>query len=68
MKFNFILTKFILILSLFLFNHTQSFSQVGINTTSPSAGAILDVDSGDKGILVPRVDIANLNNIAPVTG
>lgn len=68
MKFKTILAKFILILSFLLFNHSLSFSQVGINTTSPSAGAILDVDSSDKGLLVPRVDITNLNNIAPVTG
>jgi len=43
-------------------------AQVGINTTTPQAGAILDVESTDKGLLVPRVNIANLNTIAPITG
>ena len=43
-------------------------AQVGINTTSPAAGSMLDIESTDKGMLVPRVDIADLNTIAPVTG
>lgn len=43
-------------------------AQVGINTTNPQPGSMLDVTSTDKGILIPRVDIANLNTIAPVTG
>ncbi|MAY22304.1 MAG: hypothetical protein CMC74_05965 [Flavobacteriaceae bacterium] len=43
-------------------------AQVGINTTSPSAGSILDVESSDKGVLIPRVNIANLATIAPITG
>ena len=45
-----------------------SYSQVGINTTSPADGSILDVDSSEKGVLVPRVDISNLATIAPITG
>ncbi|OAB77314.1 hypothetical protein [Cochleicola gelatinilyticus] len=44
------------------------FSQVGINTITPSADAILDIESSDKGMLVPRVAIPNLNSIAPITG
>ena len=46
--------------------HTNA--QVGINTTSPSPGSMLDIESTTKGMLVPRVDIANLNTIAPITG
>jgi hypothetical protein len=46
----------------------KAFSQVGINTTSPQPGSILDVESSDKGLLVPRVNIANVNTIAPITG
>ena len=44
------------------------FSQVGINTVTPSAGSILDVESSEKGVLLPRLNITNLNTIAPVTG
>ena len=43
-------------------------AQVGIGTTSPQAGSILDVVSTDKGILLPKVNITNLNTIAPITG
>ncbi len=43
-------------------------AQVGINTLSPDAGAILDIESSNKGMLVPRVDIPDLDAIAPITG
>jgi len=43
-------------------------AQVGINTTSPSPDSALDIDSDDKGILIPRVDITDLSTIAPITG
>ena len=56
----------ILILTLLLTFSVQA--QVGIGTNNPSDGSILDITSADKGILVPRVNIANLGNIAPVTG
>lgn len=51
----------------FFFTLTIS-SQVGINTTTPSAGSMLDVTSTEKGILIPRVDISDLSTIAPITG
>lgn len=43
---------------------------VGINATgaAPDGGAMLDIASTNKGLLIPRVNIANLNTIAPVTG
>lgn len=47
---------------------SSSYAQVGINTTSPAGGSLLDVESSDKGILVPRVNIADLSTIAPVSG
>ncbi|MBX2829325.1 MAG: hypothetical protein KTR22_14255 [Flavobacteriaceae bacterium] len=43
-------------------------AQVGINTTTPGSGSMLDVTSTEKGMLVPRVDIADLSTIAPITG
>jgi len=45
-----------------------NFSQVGIGTTNPAAGSVLDVTSLNKGVLVPRLNIVDLNTIAPVTG
>lgn len=55
-------------LFLFLIASTVTVAQIGINTTTPSAGAMLDIDANDKGVLIPRVDIADLATIAPVTG
>ena len=30
-------------------------AQVGINTTTPSASSVLDIEASDKGLLIPRV-------------
>ncbi|MCX7650230.1 MAG: hypothetical protein N2050_06720, partial [Flavobacteriales bacterium] len=42
---------------------------VGINTdgSSPDASALLDVKSNDKGVLVPRVNLSNVNSASPIT-
>ena len=55
-----------IILFLFLFTSIAQ-AQVGIGTTSPAGGSLLDISSTDKGILIPRVDIADLSTAAPVT-
>jgi hypothetical protein len=44
------------------------YAQVGINTTTPIGGSMLDITSTDKGILVPRIVIDDLNTIFPVVG
>jgi hypothetical protein len=43
---------------------------VGINATgaAPNGDAMLDISSTNKGLLVPRVNIADLTTITPVTG
>jgi hypothetical protein len=56
------------VLIFFLFITTIITAQVGINTTNPSTDSMLDIISTDKGLLVPRVDIININTIAPITG
>jgi len=56
-----------IILFLFLFTSIAQ-AQVGIGTTSPAGGSLLDISSADKGILIPRVDITDLSTAAPVTG
>ena len=55
------LLKILLVLPLAIF------SQAGIGTTTPNPSSILDVTATDKGVLIPRVAIANLNTVAPVT-
>lgn len=37
------------------------FAQVGINTTSPNNNSILDLDSNDKGLLIPRLTKAEMS-------
>ncbi len=62
-----LLLKYIVVVSI-LITTTPLLAQVGINTTSPASGSMLDIESTDKGLLVPRVDIANVNTLAPITG
>ncbi|MCB9226920.1 MAG: hypothetical protein H6578_07140 [Chitinophagales bacterium] len=51
-----------LITLLFLINFTLIFAQnVGIGTNTPDASAKLDISSTDKGLLIPRVSISNVN-------
>lgn len=41
------------------------YAQVGINTTTPSDKAILDITSSDKGVLIPRLTTIQKNAINP---
>lgn len=58
--------------SLFLFflllYSTSIFSQIGIGTTSLQGDAILQLESDNKGLLIPRVVLSDLNTFAPLTG
>ena len=56
--------KKLLLLLMFSFS---GFAQVGINTTTPNASSMLDITATDKGVLIPRISIADLNAAAPVT-
>ena len=48
---------------------TLAQSNLGINTTSPHASAILDITSTTKGLLIPRMTLAQRNLItSPATG
>lgn len=42
-------------------------AQVGIGTTNPASGAMLDIESNDKGILIPRVALTGTNDVATIT-
>lgn len=43
-------------------------AQVGINTITPGDGSILDIESSEKGIFIPRISITDLTTITPITG
>lgn len=56
-----------LLLSALFFWGVNSFSQVGIGTTNPDASSSLDITSNSTGLLIPRVNLININNgILPV--
>jgi hypothetical protein len=44
-----------------------SFSQIGINTTTPNASSILDVTATNKGVLLPQINLQGLNDATTIT-
>lgn len=42
-------------------------AQVGIGTTNPASGSMLDIESNDKGILIPRVALTGTNDVTTIT-
>ncbi len=44
----------------FLFTNLYTYAQVGIGTTSPNGSSILDLNSPNKGLMLPRVDNTSL--------
>lgn len=53
--------KQLLLSALFLFTW-NSFSQVGIGTTTPNASSSLDISSNTSGVLIPRVSLVDISN------
>jgi len=64
------LYTFLLLISVCLFSckllHAQNVG-IGSESFTPDPSAMLEVKATDKGMLVPRVDIADLSTAAPVT-
>lgn len=44
----------------------KTFSQVGIGTTTPDQSAMLEISSGDKGLLIPRLALVDPQLSAPL--
>lgn len=60
--------KIIYLLLAFYFT-TITLAQIGIGTTTPDKSAILDIESSDKGLLIPRLTMAERDNIInPIEG
>ena len=49
-----------ILLLLFFLTATLGFAQVGVNTTNPDPSSMLDISATNKGVLVPRVSLANV--------
>ncbi len=48
---------------LFLYLLETAFAQVGVGTTSPDVSSMLEVNSTDKGVLIPRINLSQRGNI-----
>lgn len=59
--------KVLLVLGIFFIFTITSTSQVGINTTSPVDGALLDISSSDKGFLMTRVALTGTDDTTTIT-
>lgn len=57
--------KLFLLCTLFMCN--LIFAQVGIGTTNPNASSQLDINSNDKGILIPQVELTSLTDTTTIT-
>ena len=54
-------------ISFCLFFTNISISQVGIGTTNPATGSMLDISSDDKGVLIPRVALTGTDDTTTIT-
>ena len=62
-------SKDLFFILLFLFSIITGYSQVAINTNaaSPEASAMLDINAADKGLLIPRLEITDVDSdLTPV--
>lgn len=59
--------KQILLLTALFAVGTVGFGQVGIGTASPDPNSLLDLFSSEKGLLLPRVELTQLSNVAPLS-
>ena len=63
------MNKIVYCLIVLLCAHSNCFSQVGIGTTNPDLSSVLDIESINKGILVPRLSNSQISTISdPATG
>jgi uncharacterized protein (TIGR02145 family) len=63
------MNKLLLFLMILLLNNSLLFSQIGINNdgSAPASSAMLDVNSSNLGVLLPRIVLASANDASPVT-
>ncbi|SHE42427.1 hypothetical protein [Chryseobacterium takakiae] len=61
-KYSKVIAVFIL-----LFKFSYSFTQVGIGTTTPANSSILDITSGNKGILIPRITLLSTTDVTTIS-
>jgi len=67
MKTQFTLKAGSIFILFFLISFITVQAQVGINTKTPANGALLDISSSDKGLLIPRVALTGTDDVATIT-
>lgn len=64
--------NFITAVGLFLVFHSFAYAQVGIGTSAPNASAMLEINSKNKGLLIPSISLSSLTDAttisSPATG
>jgi hypothetical protein len=61
------LQKNIILSSLFCFFFLEISSQVGIGTTTPDTSSILDVQSSNSGVLIPRIALKSSTDVLTIS-
>ncbi len=67
MKTQFTLKAGSIFILFFLINFITVQAQMGINTSTPSNGALLDITSSDKGFLMPRIALTGTDDVTTIT-
>ncbi len=67
MKTQFTLKAGSIFILFFLINFITIHAQMGINTSTPSNGALLDITSSDKGFLMPRIALTGTDDVTTIT-
>lgn len=62
-----IIRAFVFLSLVFCLFPQQLFAQVGINTDAPANGALLDINSSNKGMLLPRVALTSTADNTTIT-
>ncbi|MEL6812375.1 MAG: hypothetical protein AAFP76_13675 [Bacteroidota bacterium] len=67
MKTNYLYAVVICCCTIYFSSNTLLAQQVGINTSTPAAGAALDITHANKGLLIPRVELTGTDDITTIT-
>ena len=57
-----------LLIFLISFSFLTTSAQIGINTTNIDNGVMLEIDSEDSGVLIPRISLNNINDNTTISG
>jgi hypothetical protein len=60
--------KIYTLLTVLLFSFSVTAQNIGIGTNTPNSNAMLDIQSSNKGVLVPRMDSVQRKNIPGTKG